>query len=83
MDKERFGKSIHKILYAYENDGYDNYISCLRNRIRYISGMEQDWVDPNWLVMLKGLKNLADEADHDDIRAVVLEIMGDLRRDDK
>lgn len=80
MDKEEFGRFIHKILFAYEDGVYENYFACLRNRIIYVNGMEDIWLKDSWNVMLKGLQNMGVDVTHDDVKNVIMNILGDLRR---
>lgn len=81
MEKEKLIRSIHRILFTYEDYGYGSYQSYLTHQVIRLSGLEDCSFMGENIQILKGLKNLKeDEITHDEIRSVILGIMNDIDR---
>ena len=79
MEKDRIIKDIHNILYTFELEDYDNYYAVLSHQIIKLSASENDVIKEN-VGLLKGLRNMKEDANHYDVRHTVLHIMNDISR---
>lgn len=74
MDRKAVINKIFKTLYIYE-DSVEKYSKYIGKLLIVLSGLEDDEIDKEAITMIKELKALGTEVDHDMVKSTVFKVI--------
>lgn len=84
MDRNTLIGKIFKTLYIYEdsvNSQTDNYYKYINKLWVLLAGLEDEEIERDALVIIKGLKNLGMEVDHDTVKTSIFKVISMVKKE--